>query len=34
VWELRVMFAAIQWHISLHLGFSRDGASGSVSVIT
>lgn len=24
---------AIQWHISLHLGFLRDGASGSVRVM-
>ena len=26
------MLAAIQWHISDHLGLSREGASGSVSV--
>jgi len=24
---------AIQWHISDHFGLSRDGASGSVSII-
>ena len=30
----RVRFAAIQWHISDHLGSLRDGASGSVRVRT